>query len=86
MIAEAALSEHLSSLGMRAGNAELRKELESIEGFVLPDGTLSKQMVLQALNNTGLTRKDFMDQNHCVPMEAPEQTTQELLAFADSAI
>jgi len=62
MIAEAALSEHLSSLGMRAGNTELREELETYEGFVLPDGTLSKDMVLQALNNTGLTRADFMDQ------------------------
>lgn len=62
MIAEAALSEHLSSLGMRAGNKELRAELETYEGFVLPDGTLSRDMVLQALNNTGLSRAEFMNQ------------------------
>jgi len=62
MISEAALAEHLSSLGMRAGNKELRTELETYEGFVLPDGSLSKDMVLQALNNTGLTRADFMNQ------------------------
>jgi len=62
MIAEAALSEHLSSLGMRAGNKELRAELETYEGFVLPDGTLSRDMVLQALNNTGLSRAEFMNE------------------------
>lgn len=62
MISEAALKEHLSELGMRAGNAELRKELESYDGLVLPDGTLSREMVLQALNNTGLTRSEFLDQ------------------------
>ena len=62
MIAEAALSEHLSSLGMRAGNKELRTELETYDGFVLPDGTLSRDMVLQALNNTGLSRAEFMDE------------------------
>jgi len=62
MIAEAALKEHLSGLGMRAGNSELRTELESYEGLVLPDGTLSKEMVLQALTNTGLSRSEFMDQ------------------------
>jgi len=60
MLADAASAEHLSKLGMRAGNDALREELESYEGFVLPDGTLSKEMVLQALNNTGLTRSEFM--------------------------
>jgi peptidyl-prolyl cis-trans isomerase D len=62
MISEAALIEHTTSLGLRAGNAELRKELETYDGFVLPDGTLSKEMVLQAINNTGLTRTDFMNE------------------------
>jgi len=62
MLADAASAEHLSKLGMRAGNDALREELESYEGFVLPDGTLSKEMVLQALNNTGLTRSEFMNE------------------------
>lgn len=61
MVSEAAITEHLRVLGMRAGNPEVRKELESYEGFVLPDGTLSKEMVLQALQNTGLTRAEFMN-------------------------
>jgi len=61
MIGEAAITEHLRLLGMRAGNTEVRKELESYEGFVLPDGTLSKDMVLQALRNTGMTRAEFMN-------------------------
>jgi len=60
MIAEAAITEHLSALGLRAGNGEVRTELESFEGFVLPDGSVSKDMVLSALNRTGLSRADFM--------------------------
>jgi len=60
MIAEAAVREHLSSLGLRAGNSEVRDELATYEGFILPDGSVSKDMVLTALNRTGLSRTDFM--------------------------
>ncbi len=62
MIAESSVVEHLSQLGLRASNTLLRKELESYEGFVLPDGTLSKEMILQVLQQTGMTRNTFMSE------------------------
>ncbi|PCI64471.1 MAG: hypothetical protein COB37_01250 [Kordiimonadales bacterium] len=60
MIAEAAITEHLGSLSMRAGDQEIRSALQEIDGFVLPDGTLSKDLIEQALQRTGLSRVEFM--------------------------
>ncbi|MFC3051081.1 SurA N-terminal domain-containing protein [Kordiimonas pumila] len=61
MIVVAAVTEHMSSLGLRAGNDLIKKELASYEGFMLPDGTISKEMIEQALQSNNISRKEFMD-------------------------
>ncbi|MBL4639981.1 MAG: SurA N-terminal domain-containing protein [Kordiimonadaceae bacterium] len=61
LLIDAAIEEHISTLGMRASDALVRKELETIEGFLLPDGSLSKEMIQQALISNGLSEEDFLN-------------------------
>jgi len=62
MIAAAAVTEHMSELGLRAGNDLIREELKKYEGFALPDGTISKEMIRQALSSNGISEAEFMDE------------------------
>lgn len=61
LIVDASIAEHMSQLGMRAGDNLVRNEMGTFEGFLLPDGTLSKEMIQQALTSAGVTEKDFLN-------------------------
>jgi len=61
LIVDASVSEHMSQLGMRAPDDLVRKDLQNYEGFILPDGTLSKEMIQQALTSSGISEKEFLN-------------------------
>ena len=60
MISQAAVTEHLATLSMRAGDQEIRSVLQEFDSFILPDGTLSKDLIEQSLQRIGITRAEFM--------------------------
>ncbi|MBV1900728.1 MAG: SurA N-terminal domain-containing protein, partial [Kordiimonadaceae bacterium] len=62
LLVDAAVSEHMSSLGMRASDELVRKELATIDAFILPDGSLSKEMIQQALISNNLSEKEFLNE------------------------
>lgn len=61
MIVDATIREHVSSMGLRATDEQLAKQLRSIEAFSMPDGSFSQQLMLQALNTANITERELFD-------------------------
>lgn len=61
MIVDAAIREHISSLGLRATDEQLAKELTRIAAFQSPDGSFSPQLMQQALFSSNTTERELFD-------------------------
>lgn len=59
MIGDAAISEHMSEMGLRATEVQLAKEIRSFEAFQAPDGSFSPEMMDRALQNAGFTKEEL---------------------------
>ncbi|WP_262695127.1 peptidylprolyl isomerase [Kordiimonas aquimaris] len=61
MIVDAAIREHVSSLGLRATDEQLAKQISEIEAFQSPDGSFSPQLMQQALFSSQTTERELFD-------------------------
>jgi len=59
MVSDAAISEHMSEMGLRATETQLAKEIRSFEAFQAPDGSFSPEMMDRALQNAGFTKEEL---------------------------
>lgn len=60
MIADAAIKEHISTLGLRATDAQVASELNSIDAFKLFGGGFSPESLDLALQQAGITRNELI--------------------------
>ena len=59
MIGDAAISEHMSEMGLRATETQVANEIRSFEAFQAPDGSFSPEMMERALQNAGFTKDEL---------------------------
>lgn len=60
LIAQAAVTQHMKDLGMRATNEQVATELLAIDAFTLPDGSFNRDLMDQALRTAGVTEQELM--------------------------
>ncbi len=61
MLVDAAVKEHISSLGLRATDDQLATELRSIEAFSIPGAGFSPELMQQALVRNNITQSELLD-------------------------
>ncbi len=61
LIAQAAVTQHMKDLGMRATNEQVAKELLAIDAFTLPDGSFNRDLMDQALRQAGVTEQELLN-------------------------
>ncbi len=61
LVAQAAVTQHMKDLGMRATNDQVAKELLTIDAFTLPDGSFSRDLMDQALGTAGISEQVLLD-------------------------
>ncbi len=61
MVTDAAVTEHMRELGLRATSDQIVEELHQLEAFITPDGKFSRPMLEQALIRAGLTEKELLE-------------------------
>lgn len=61
MLVDAAVKEHLSTLGLRATDAQLAAALREIEAFQMPDGSFSPQLMEQALRQNNISQLELFE-------------------------
>ena len=59
MVGDAAISEHMREMGLRATETQLAKEIRSFEAFQAPDGSFSPEMMERALQNVGFSKEEL---------------------------
>lgn len=59
MIVDAAVKEHISSLGLRATDEQLAAELRNIEAFKMPGGGFSPELMQQALISNNISQLEL---------------------------
>lgn len=59
MIGDAAISEHMREMGLRATETQVAQEIRSFEAFQAPDGSFSPEMMERALQNVGFTKDEL---------------------------
>lgn len=59
MLVDAAVKEHISSLGLRATDDQLAAELRNIEAFKMPGGGFSPELMQQALISNNITQSEL---------------------------
>lgn len=59
MIGDAAISEHMREMGLRATETQVAQEIRSFEAFQAPDGSFSPEMMERALQNAGFTKDEL---------------------------
>lgn len=61
MLVDAAVKEHITSLGLRATDDQLAAELRGIEAFSMPGGGFSPELMQQALVSNNITQSELFD-------------------------
>lgn len=59
MLVDAAVKEHISSLGLRATGEQLAAQLRNIEAFKMPGGGFSPELMQQALVSNNITQSEL---------------------------